>query len=91
MRKFAGEFGFSMRHVYNTPDPNNILFELRRMDIDIIGANDAPPDAPQMKFGTGIYPAKGRPSPSLKNTEPVFEGLKLFVGVVPGASFSERR
>jgi hypothetical protein len=89
MRKFAQAFGFTTRIRHSSPKPDDILFQMWRFDVKLIGGNVSNTGAPDLTFGIGFY--RNRPEPvSPEIVDRLAEGLKLFVGQIAGVTFSER-
>jgi hypothetical protein len=91
IRKFADSYAFAIRVSHSSPKPDDILVQLWRSDVRIIGANSSEVGARDTTFDIVLFNNCGCdvPVPPTTINRLVF-GLKGTVGQIQGATFSER-
>jgi hypothetical protein len=60
-----------------------------RPDVDLLASNGSDTGAIDLYFTIAFYPKRGQPVPPPENVAPLVEGLRQFLGQVPGAAITE--
>jgi hypothetical protein len=91
MKKFGRAYGFDVLIRTMSPDPNNVMFNFTRQDLDLVGSHRSDTGAPDLTFGISFYPKWTRPGPPAENVEVLVQGLKTFLRDIPGAIIVDRK
>ena len=92
IHKFADSYAFAIRVSHSSPKPDDILVQLWRSDVKIIGANTSEVGARSITFDIALFNNCGCdvPVPPTTINQLVF-GLKQTVGQIRGAIVSEKQ
>jgi hypothetical protein len=90
IRKFADTYSFAIRVSHSSPSPEDILVQMWREDVKIIGVNASDPGAREVTFDIALYRSCDCVGPIQKaSIDQLIHGLQQTVGQVHGAVFSE--
>jgi hypothetical protein len=91
MRNFGYAFSFDVLIRTMSPDPNDVMFNFSRHDLDLVGSNRSDTGAPDLTFGINFYPKWSEAGPPAENLEVLVQGLKMFLEEVPGAMILDKK
>lgn len=90
MRKFGVAFGFDVLVRSMSPDPNDLMFNFSRPDIDLTAANHSDTGAPDLTFAIGFYAKWSQSGPPSENLDVLVHGLKTYLQEIPTATMSDQ-
>lgn len=90
LNEFALENAFSIRVSHSSPDLDDILVQMWRSDVKLIGVNATESPTSDITFKIGIYRNSTAPTQSAV-IDHLVDGLRRAIGRVQGARFSEMR
>ena len=84
----ADEYSFAIRAGYSSPDPEDVLVQMQREDVRIIGYNSSPAGESVVVFKIGIYNNTDKKLPDLL-LDNIIGDMKRAVGGIASLVFRE--
>lgn len=89
LHQFGASFHFEDKSRAGSPLPHDIVFYMKRNELDLVATKDIDRAVPGIRYSLGFYPKHDRAPPPAENVDGLVDGLKTFLAPVEGLVVTE--